>query len=144
MFFAAWSIGCGQVVEEAPSQAPSNRYVQQQSLRARMEAAAPPRLYQRQCFPEQSGFTPSPDGVRFPAESESDGGLLLAWPGPGCGYPEQAALALTAAGHIPVHMLAASWLHPTECDCLPQAGATEGLVLHGGRDGRGHRPRPWL
>lgn len=125
MFFATWSMGCGQVVEEEPPQAPSNRYERQQALAARVEAAEPSRSYQWQCFPQRYGFTPSPAGVRFPAESESGGGLLLAWPGPGCAHPEQTALALTAAGHIPVHVLATASLHPTVRDCLTRAGATE-------------------
>nr|WP_242544295.1 agmatine deiminase family protein [Corallococcus sp. NCSPR001] len=98
--------------------APSNRYERQQ-------AQALPRLYQWECDPATYGFTPSPDGVRFPAEHESNGGLLLAWPDRGCNYPEQTALALTAAGHVPVHVLAAASLHPQVRECLTLAGATE-------------------
>jgi agmatine/peptidylarginine deiminase len=134
---AAWSIGCGPVVDAEPPtrqepgvgvlrQGPGIRPSLSRAPDARLEAMADPtRSYAWQCFPQRYGFTPSFDGVRFPSEHESDGGLLLGWPFETCAYPEQLALALTAAGHVPVHILAAPSLHPMVRECLTQAGATD-------------------
>lgn len=116
----AWlglGLGCEQVVEETPQPAVEPGLHGQEAVTA--ATAAP---YQWECRPERYGFTPSPGGVRFPAEHEPQDRLLLGWPGPGCGHPEQFALIFAAAGRMPIHIVARGSLHPTIYQCLVEAG----------------------
>ncbi|NBD13202.1 agmatine deiminase family protein [Corallococcus silvisoli] len=122
----AWlglSLGCEQVVEEAPL--PAGDPASHGQGEALDGVAAP---YQWECYPERYGFTPSPAGLRFPAEHELPGSLLLSWEGPGCDRPEQLALIFAALGRIPVHVVAAESLHAGIRQCLSQAGASPAQV----------------
>ncbi|RKH18776.1 hypothetical protein D7Y13_05765 [Corallococcus praedator] len=117
-------IGCGQVEEEAPVPFGDPALHSQEETMASLAAR-----YQWECYPERYGFTPPREVVRFPAEHEPQGELLMSWNQPGCGHPEQLALIFAALeGRVPIHIVAAAPLHSGIIQCLSQAGMTRAQI----------------